>query len=421
MNEQYMALDVSKEPAYPPAIYLGQGDKSATTLITSIYDNGEPLDMSGNVTAKLIMRSPDDLSYYEVGGTIDGSTATFLIDETYSASVSGTTDTAYVEVNFRNLEIVSTNRFRVVILESAEEGVDPSRAYHNGIFEAIDRANAAAEAAEGVVLQDVPLMSATVRGGAQVGDGLRVTDGALSVDDSTLVPQSEKGAANGVAELDQNGLVISSQLPSYVDDVLEYASASEFPATGESGKIYVATDTNLTYRWTGTGYAEISPSLALGENPATAYRGDRGAAAYAHAVTNKGDAFSSDLYKITTNAEGHVTAATPVTEADIIEFLNEQAITPSSVTASGTIQGSSISDGVGTLAQRRESVSQAVTHDSSVTEAVASTGTTYGQVWRLSMGNSSQKYMLMLTLDYITLYDVTNSRWVRRTAWGERQ
>ena len=360
MNEQYMALDVSKEPAYPPAIYLGQGDKSATTLITSIYDNGEPLDMSGNVTVKLIMRSPDDLSYYEVGGTIDGSTATFLIDETYAASVSGTTDTAYVEVNFRNLEIVSTNRFRVVILESAEEGVDPSRAYHNGIFEAIDRANAAAEAAEGVVLQDVPLMSATVRGGAQVGDGLRVTDGALSVDDSTLVPQSEKGAANGVAELDQNGLVISSQLPSYVDDVLEYASVSEFPATGESGKIYVATDTNLTYRWTGTGYAEISPSLALGETSSTAYRGDRGAAAYAHAVTNKGSAFSSALYKITTNSEGHVTAATPATSADIIAFLNNQAITPASVTASGAIQGSSISDGVGTLAQLRESVSQLI-------------------------------------------------------------
>lgn len=358
MNEQYMALDVSKEPAYPPAIYLGQGDKSATTLITSIYDNGEPLDLSDNVTVKLIMRSPDDLSYYEVGGTIDGSTATFLIDETYAASVSGTTDTAYVEVNFRNLEIVSTNRFRVVILESAEEGVDPSRAYHNGIFEAIDRANAAAEAAEGVVLQDVPLMSENVRGGAQLGYGLVIDDGKLSLDDTlSFIPTSEKGSAGGVAELDSNGLVISSQLPSYVDDVLEYASTSEFPATGESGKIYVALDTNLTYRWTGSAYAEISPSLALGETSSTAYRGDRGAAAYAHAVTNKGSAFSSDLYKITTNAEGHVTAATPATSEDIIAFLNNQAITPASVTASGAIQGSSISDGVGTLAQLRESVS----------------------------------------------------------------
>ena len=50
----------------------------------------------------------------------------------------------------------------------------------------------------------------------------------------------------------------SSRLPSYVDDVLEYSSTSAFPATGESGKIYVAIDTNKTYRWTGTQYAEIA-------------------------------------------------------------------------------------------------------------------------------------------------------------------
>jgi len=236
---------------------------------------------------------------------------------------------------------------------------------------------------------------------------------------------SLKGAANGVAELDSTGKVPSSQLPSYVDDVLEYDSQSAFPTTGEAGKIYVAKDTNKTYRWSGTAYVEISPSLALGEtsstayrgdrgktaydhsqsthartdatavaasstngnikingtettvythpgsgtNPhgttksdvglgnvgnfkavstaasqgltdteksnaranigagtsslalgtssSTAYRGDRGNSAYAHAVTNKGSAFTSGLYKITTNSEGHVTAATAVEKADI--------------------------------------------------------------------------------------------------------
>lgn len=127
-----------------------------------------------------------------------------------------------------------------------------------------------------------------------------------------------KGAASGVAELDANGKVPSSQLPSYVDDVLEYASMSAFPATGESGKIYVALDTNKTYRWSGTSYAEISASLALGETSSTAYRGDRGAAAYEHAVTNKGSDFTSGFYKIETNAEGHVTGATPVTKADLL-------------------------------------------------------------------------------------------------------
>ena len=126
-----------------------------------------------------------------------------------------------------------------------------------------------------------------------------------------------KGAANGVAELDSTGKVPTTQLPSYVDDVLEYNSQSSFPTTGETGKIYVDTSTNKTYRWGGSTYVEISASLALGTTSSTAYRGDYGNTAYTHAVTNKGAAFSSGLYKITTNSEGHVTAATAVTKADI--------------------------------------------------------------------------------------------------------
>ena len=98
----------------------------------------------------------------------------------------------------------------------------------------------------------------------------------------TYVALTSVGANSGVAELDANGKVPSSQLPSFVDDVLEYNSSSAFPATGESGKIYIAKDTSLAYRWGGSGYAEISPSLALGETSSTAYRGDRGKTAYDH-------------------------------------------------------------------------------------------------------------------------------------------
>lgn len=90
------------------------------------------------------------------------------------------------------------------------------------------------------------------------------------------VAKDQIGAFNGVAGLDASGKVPSSQLPSYVDDVLEYDSRSTFPGTGLSGIIYVAKDTNLTYRWTGGTYVEISPSLALGETSSTAYAGDKG-------------------------------------------------------------------------------------------------------------------------------------------------
>lgn len=128
-----------------------------------------------------------------------------------------------------------------------------------------------------------------------------------------------KGAANGVAELDDAGKVPSSQLPSFVDDVIEVADYDHLPITGESGKIYVTLDTNKTYRWTGSGYAEISESLALGETSSTAYRGDRGKTAYDHATESGkiSSAVTSGLYKVAATAQGHIAGLTAVTKDDI--------------------------------------------------------------------------------------------------------
>ena len=99
---------------------------------------------------------------------------------------------------------------------------------------------------------------------------------------------AEKGQPGGLAELDESGRVPSSQLPSYVDDVINVATYSQLPNPGESGKIYITEDTNLAYRWSGTGYAEISPSLALGTTAETAGRGDWTQAAYNHSLIKDG-------------------------------------------------------------------------------------------------------------------------------------
>lgn len=72
------------------------------------------------------------------------------------------------------------------------------------------------------------------------------------------IQSTEKGANNGVCPLDNNGLVSSSFLPSYVDDILEFATFSTFPLTGETGKIYLALDTNIIYRWSGSVYVNIT-------------------------------------------------------------------------------------------------------------------------------------------------------------------
>lgn len=118
-------------------------------------------------------------------------------------------------------------------------------------------------------------------------------DITLSADDVGAIPASQKGAKNGVASLDENGLIPASELPSYVDDVLEgYAadnqktfykdSAKSSAYTGETGKIYVDLNNGKTYRWSGTTYVVISETLALGTTSSTAFRGDLGQTAYEH-------------------------------------------------------------------------------------------------------------------------------------------
>ena len=60
-----------------------------------------------------------------------------------------------------------------------------------------------------------------------------------------------------------SGVIPATQLPAYVDDVLEFPALANFPATGEAGKIYIDASTGKTYRWNGTGYTEISASAGI--------------------------------------------------------------------------------------------------------------------------------------------------------------
>ena len=132
----------------------------------------------------------------------------------------------------------------------------------------------------------------------------RVNGKALSADvtltatDVQAIPASQKGAASGVASLDESGKVPSTQLPSYVDDVIEgYLHEGKFyeeeghstEITGESGKIYMDLTSENTYRWSGSTFVEISKSLALGETSSTAFAGDKGKVAYDHANLTSGN------------------------------------------------------------------------------------------------------------------------------------
>lgn len=141
----------------------------------------------------------------------------------------------------------------------------------------------------------------------------------LNASDVGAIATTAKGAASGVAELDANGKVPTSQLPSYVDDVVEAANFAALPATGETGKIYITLDDNKTYRWGGSAYVEISASLALGDTSSTAFRGDHGKDAYDHSqdASAISAAVAEGLYKIGGTAEGHISSLTAVAKSDI--------------------------------------------------------------------------------------------------------
>ena len=145
---------------------------------------------------------------------------------------------------------------------------------------------------------------------AAINTSLNTVTGRLDTIETWKKTIGTKGAANGVAGLDSTGKVPSSQLPSYVDDVIDvvsfvtsnptsgmtignvyYNSATKklFTATSatagvtsdpEAGKIYVSIANNKTYRWSGSIMTEISASLALGTTSSTAFRGDYGNTLY---------------------------------------------------------------------------------------------------------------------------------------------
>lgn len=168
--------------------------------------------------------------------------------------------------------------------------------------------------------KDVPVSGDASAAEVVMGNDSRLTDARNAADVQAWAKAANKptytatevgavattavGSANGVAPLGSDQKVPAANLPSYVDDVEEYSSQSLFPATGESGKIYVDTSTNKTYRWSGTTYVVIGGDLALGETASTAYAGNKGKA-NADAIAAIKDGASIDSFSDVETALGN--------------------------------------------------------------------------------------------------------------------
>ena len=191
-------------------------------------------------------------------------------------------------------------------------------------------------------------------------------DGYFEVEELGSAPQHVK--VHNVATLDSNGKVPSSQLPSFVDDVIEgYYYNGQFyeesthttVITPETGKIYTDLSTNKTYRWGGTAYVEISASLALGETSSTAYRGDRGKAAYDHSQLTSGNP-----HNVTKSDVG-------LGNADNTADADKNVLSATKLTTPATIDGVSFDGSAGIIHYGECSTAAATT-----TKAVACTGFT---------------------------------------------
>lgn len=175
----------------------------------------------------------------------------------------------------------------------------------------------------GGVWADLPTASTTKAGIVQLSDGVTVADATKAATANAVkkaydkanhshpyVPTSQVGAKGGVAPLDENGIISSTYLPSYVDDVIDgtisddlstFTDTARKAVTPEAGKIYNDITKNKSYRWSGSAYVSLNDGVALGETEKTAYRGDRGKAAYEHSQSAHARTDATKTEKSNTN------------------------------------------------------------------------------------------------------------------------
>ncbi len=229
---------------------------------TDIDENSFQLDFTTPITGTCIVVAPDSINVPTIkaleidvaNGAVVIDSSGVLIDGSYALTASNieqqiadaiATKDNSDEITEGTTNLYYTNTRARASVSVTDAGGDGSLSYNNST---------------GVFTYTGPSAS-EVRAHLSQGTGISYssTTGVIAVN-ADVEMKASKGQANGYASLDASGLVPASQLPSFVDDVLEYVNLAGFPVTGETSKIYVAVDTNRTYRWTGTIYVEISPT-----------------------------------------------------------------------------------------------------------------------------------------------------------------
>lgn len=222
-----------------------------------------------NGTSNVDYSLADIGAFPEVGGTIQGNvevTGNLSVDGTISATLEGKAASADKLQTPRTINGVKFDGSENITLPLASTTVSGTVQLNNTLTST--NTDQALTAAQGKVLNANKLdrtENAVSASKLQTSRTISLTGGVTgsvsfdgSANASIATTVTGLGVANGIATLDSSGQVPSTQLPSYVDDVLEYESVAAFPTTGVAGKIYVETTGNTTYRWGGTGYVKIT-------------------------------------------------------------------------------------------------------------------------------------------------------------------
>jgi hypothetical protein len=192
-----------------------------------------------------------------------------------SVSVTGGSSTYVTTSNGAGISVTATSGDTISVTVSGTPTLTPATA---GSLGGVRIGSGISVTPEGVISASssytLPAATSSALGGVIIGSGLVNSSGTISATAASVgaAASSHSHAISDVTGLQTaldgkqpsgtyatlvGGTVPSSQLPSYVDDVLEFAATANFPATGESGKIYVATGTGKVYRWSGSAYVEI--------------------------------------------------------------------------------------------------------------------------------------------------------------------
>lgn len=336
MNETKKYLDYNGLETLVNIIKGTYAEKTDLSLVSQVATNAAQAatTLESSKQDKLIAGS--NIQIAEDGKTISATDTTYVDATTSTSGLMSATDKTKLDgvatgAQVNTIETIKVNgnaltpdTNKAVLISTSNffiNSLDTTQNTFNAITESIDGANMSISSnGENDISVSVADSSHNIltRQLATSND-IRALETKTEDLKNSKLDTSLKGAANGVAELDANGKVLTSQLPSFVDDVIEAENFAALPNEGETGKIYVTLDDNKTYRWSGSTYVEISASLALGETDSTAYRGDRGKVAYDHATdANKiNSAVASGMYKVAGTADGHIASLTAMTGSDI--------------------------------------------------------------------------------------------------------